>query len=63
MVCHSPHILALLHHVGHDYPLHRPPAVDLEVFPGSEVGDWSAYLDRPVFLVSGHDLNRACLDL
>ena len=63
MVCHRPHILALLHHVGHDYPLHRPSAVDLEVLPGSQVGDWSANLDRPVLLVSGHDFNGAGLDL
>ena len=63
MVCHRPHILALLHYVGHDYPLHRPPAVDLEVLPGSQVGYWSANLDRPVLLVSGHDLNGVGPDL
>ena len=63
MVCYSPHILALLHHVGHDYPLHRPPAVDLEVLSGSQVGYWSADLNWPVFLVSGDDLNGASPDL
>ena len=63
MVCSRPHILALLHYVGHDYPLHRPLVVDLEVLPRSQVGDWSANLARSVLLVSGHDSNRAGLDL